>query len=83
MRPEWAKGYYRQGMAFRLLEVICENYRFSYPSVGEHLIHGLFFALVRITLALLKPFSRLWIWIHRTLTSRKLSGNPLCKLILR
>jgi hypothetical protein len=33
--PDWAKGYYRQGMAFSLLEVICEDYRFSYPLLAS------------------------------------------------
>ena len=23
LRPDWAKGYYREGMSFRLLQVIC------------------------------------------------------------
>ena len=25
LRPDWAKGYYRQGMAYRLLEVMCRK----------------------------------------------------------
>jgi hypothetical protein len=25
MQPNWAKSYYRQGMAFRLLQVICQK----------------------------------------------------------